>query len=107
VTRAFFDVGRRARSVGRCAIAVLPSRPRRRTAINLAIAAVAAASTLATVATAGRSSMPSLPDPVARAMAGFGDFLRLHLAPTREGFRWIEVDDPRSRRGDKLQITRR
>jgi hypothetical protein len=26
-------------------------------------------------------------------------------APVREGLRWIEVDDPRQRRGDKLQTS--
>jgi hypothetical protein len=33
--------------------------------------------------------------------------VRVHLAPVREGLRWIEVEDPRSRRGDKLQTARR
>ena len=31
-------------------------------------------------------------------------YFQEHFSPTRDGFRWIEVSDPRSRRGDKLQI---
>lgn len=49
----------------------------------------------------------TLPEPVARMLARVVDFARVQLAPVREGMRWIEVDDPRSRRGDKLQTARR
>lgn len=35
------------------------------------------------------------------------DYVVVRMAPERAGFRWIEVDDPRSRRGDKLRTTRR
>jgi hypothetical protein len=31
-------------------------------------------------------------------------YFQEHFAPVRDGFRWIEVSDPRSRRADKLQI---
>jgi hypothetical protein len=31
-------------------------------------------------------------------------YFQEHFAPVRDGFRWIEVKDPRSRRGDKLRI---
>lgn len=31
-------------------------------------------------------------------------YFQEHFAPVRDGFRWIETDDPRSRRVDKLQI---
>lgn len=42
--------------------------------------------------------------PVHRVASDVGDFFRVHFAPVREGHRWIEVRDPRSRRGDKLRI---
>ncbi len=42
--------------------------------------------------------------PVHRVASDVGDFFKVHFAPVREGHRWIEVRDPRSRRGDKLQI---
>jgi hypothetical protein len=31
-------------------------------------------------------------------------YFQEHFAPVRDGFHWIEVSDPRSRRADKLQI---
>ena len=34
------------------------------------------------------------------------EFVVVQMAPQREGLRWIEVADPRSRRGDKLPIAR-
>jgi hypothetical protein len=32
-------------------------------------------------------------------------YFQEHFSPVRDGLRYIEVDDPRSRRADKLQIT--
>ena len=32
-------------------------------------------------------------------------YMQEHYGPVRDGLRYIEVDDPRTRRGDKLQIT--
>ena len=42
--------------------------------------------------------------PLVRMTASVGQYMRVHFAPVREGHRWIEVDDPRSRRGDKLRV---
>jgi len=47
-----------------------------------------------------------LPDPMARGLRSAHDYLLLRLAPEREGLRWIEVDDPRARRTDKLHKVR-
>jgi hypothetical protein len=47
-----------------------------------------------------------LPDPMARGLRSVHDYLLLRLAPEREGLRWIEVDDPRARRTDKLHNVR-
>ncbi|MGQ0457394.1 MAG: helix-turn-helix domain-containing protein [Hyphomicrobium sp.] len=38
-----------------------------------------------------------------RARTSVGDYFRVQFASFHEGFRWIEVSDPRVRRGDKLQ----
>lgn len=54
-----------------------------------------------------RNLAAMLPKPVTRALAGAADHVRLQFAPVRDGLRWIEVEDPRSRRGDKLQTARR
>lgn len=35
------------------------------------------------------------------------DVLVLAMAPSRDGLRWVEVGDPRLRKGDKLQTSRR
>lgn len=40
------------------------------------------------------------------AREGF-DMLVLAMAPSRDGLRWVEVGDPRLRKGDKLQTSRR
>lgn len=47
-----------------------------------------------------------LPDPMAQGLRSAHDYLLLRLAPEREGLRWIEVDDPRARRTDKLHNVR-
>jgi hypothetical protein len=44
---------------------------------------------------------------LARVLRGAQDYLVWQMAPTREGLKWIEVDDPRTRRGDRLETTRR
>lgn len=40
--------------------------------------------------------------PFASTAMSIRDSLSVQFAPVREGLRWIEVEDPRSRRGDKL-----
>lgn len=55
----------------------------------------------------GAATSAVLPAPVARAFASTHEYLRIQFAPIRDGLRWIEVDDPRSRRGDKMQTSRR
>jgi hypothetical protein len=42
--------------------------------------------------------------PFSAAVNEASAYFQEHFAPVRDGFRWIEVSDPRSRRGDKLQI---
>lgn len=76
---------------------------------RLAALAVAAAglwmSTTQTAVVA--AAVATLPAPAERAVRSISDFVAVRLAPLREGHRWISVDDPRSRRGDKLRIGHR
>jgi hypothetical protein len=54
-----------------------------------------------------QASIAALPPPLAEAARGAEDFILWQTAPTREGLRWIDVDDPRARRSDRLDIGRR
>ncbi len=44
-----------------------------------------------------------VPRPVARLAQDMRHFFQEQFAPVHEGLRWIDVDDPRRRRGDKLR----
>jgi hypothetical protein len=44
-----------------------------------------------------------LPEPVAKVVRPAANALIVHLAPWRDGMRWIEVGDPRLRKTDKLR----
>lgn len=43
------------------------------------------------------------PQPIADVLRDAREFMLVQFAPARDGLRWIEVDDPRTRRGDKLR----
>ena len=45
--------------------------------------------------------------PVSTLKRSAEDYMLWWSAPTREGLKWIEVDDPRSRRTDRLETGRR
>lgn len=47
----------------------------------------------------------SIPAAFVHMLKSGRDQLTVYWAPVRDGLRWIEVDDPRQRRGDKLQIS--
>ena len=51
------------------------------------------------------AAVAQLPPPVARIVRGAQDYVTVQLAPVRDGLRWIDVRDPRSRRTDKLRTT--
>jgi hypothetical protein len=51
------------------------------------------------------AAVAQLPPSVARIVRGAQDYVTLELAPIRDGMRWIDVRDPRSRRSDKLRTT--
>jgi cytoskeletal protein RodZ len=49
------------------------------------------------------AAVAQLPPSVVRIVRGAQDYVTLQLAPVRDGLRWIDVRDPRSRRSDKLR----
>ena len=77
--------------------------------VRLAALAVAAAGlwTATTQTAVVAAAVATLPAPAERAVRSISDFIAVRFAPQREGHRWISVDDPRTRRGDKLRIGRR
>ena len=54
-----------------------------------------------------QASLNHLPRPVVSVATGVKSYFQVAFAPVREGFKWIEVDDPRKRRGDKLPVEHR
>ena len=48
-------------------------------------------------------AVSALPGPVEQAVRPAANVLIVHLAPWRDGMRWIEVGDPRLRKTDKLR----
>lgn len=48
-------------------------------------------------------AVSKLPEPVARFMRPAVEYVVVQMAPRREGLRWIEVPDPRTRKSDKLR----
>lgn len=49
------------------------------------------------------SAVAKMPEPVARVARPAAEFVVMRLAPRRDGLRWIEVSDPRTRKSDKLR----
>ncbi|MFN3869189.1 MAG: helix-turn-helix domain-containing protein [Hyphomicrobiaceae bacterium] len=80
------------------------ARPvRRLAAVALAMAALGGTVGYTSV---GATAVSSLPAPASRAVRSLSDFFVEQFAPVRDGHRWIEVADPRSRRADKLPVAR-
>jgi hypothetical protein len=51
------------------------------------------------------AAVSKLPPSVARIVRGAQNYVIVQLAPIRDGLRWIDVPDPRTRRSDKLRST--
>ena len=50
-----------------------------------------------------QAAFEHVPRPVSRMFQDVRQFFQVQFAPIHEGLRWIDVDDPRCRRGDKLR----
>jgi hypothetical protein len=77
---------------------------RRKLLILLAIAPLVFAASIAEPGLR-QAAVSALPAPLAHLLREAQDYIVWQMAPTREGLKWIEVDDPRTRRGDKLQTS--
>lgn len=51
------------------------------------------------------AAVAQLPPSMKRIVRGAQNYVIVQLAPVRDGLRWIDVADPRTRRSDKLQTT--
>lgn len=49
------------------------------------------------------AAVAQLPPSMKRIVRGAQNYVIVRFAPVRDGLRWIDVPDPRTRRGDKLQ----
>ncbi|MFT3733016.1 MAG: helix-turn-helix domain-containing protein [Hyphomicrobium sp.] len=57
------------------------------------------------VVTMHSSILATVSEPFGKAVQWVSSYVQEHYGPVRDGMRYIEVDDPRTRRADKLQIT--
>ncbi len=80
-----------------------PSRVTRWATVAVIAIAIGTTVTQTTVVAGANSKLPA---PAERAVRNISDFIAVRFAPNHEGHRWIDVEDPRSRRGDKLRIGR-
>lgn len=74
--------------------------------LALAVGVLVALGTASTQTAVVAAAVASLPAPAERAVRSLTDYFAVTFAPLRQGHRWIDVADPRSRRGDKLRIGR-
>jgi hypothetical protein len=85
-----------------------PRQRRWRPGRTLALRSAAIGSLMAVVGFGSQSQMlqaavtPALPVPLAVALRDVGDAVTKVFSRRIDGMAWIDVDDPRSRRGDKL-----
>lgn len=49
------------------------------------------------------AAVSQLPPSMKRIVRGAQNYVIVHLSPVRDGLRWIDVSDPRTRRSDKLR----
>jgi hypothetical protein len=70
-----------------------------------AVTVPVALAVLVTQTTVLEAAVSKLPPSVARIVRGAQNYVIVQLAPVRDGLRWIDVPDPRTRRSDKLRST--
>jgi hypothetical protein len=89
-----------------------PRRARRRGRALMAVAGpmvmiAAAVWTVQAQPRALRDAIAGLPATISHPVLGGLDALAVRLAPRRDGLRWIDVSDPRSRKADRLNVDKR
>ncbi len=83
------------------------AKPRRLRTLRMAVVTVAAAlivggTLLTMLPTALYASVDHLPPGIAKSFRSGLDRIALSLTPIRNGMKWIEVSDPRTRKSDRL-----
>lgn len=101
---ALADFGSKAFAAGSVAWNRATRDRRRAGRAILAVAVPIALLVLLTQTAVLEAGVAQFPEPVARFVRGAQDYVTLQLAPIRHGLRWIDVADPRTRRGDKLKM---
>lgn len=71
------------------------------------VTTIVASVALVTQTSVLEAAVAQLPSPVKRIVQGAQNYVIVQFAPVRDGLRWIDVPDPRTRRGDKLQTAER
>lgn len=84
-------------------LARLKALTTRRPASMLAVTLPIALLVVLTTTEVPQAAVSRMPEGVTRVVKTVQEYVRAKLAPVRDGLRWIEVGDPRSRRGDKLR----
>ena len=79
------------------------SRAGRAARLLIAVSAPVALLVLMTQTSVLEAAVAQLPPPVKRIVRGAQNYVIVQFAPVRDGLRWIDVPDPRSRRSDKLR----
>lgn len=99
------QVSARAAALRESATACLSDLRARKHPVRWVLAAAVAVVLAVSVAPSGmlQASVGGLSSPITGLLRGISDQLTLASAPVRDGHRWIEVDDPRQRRSDKLR----
>ncbi|MEE8253480.1 MAG: hypothetical protein V3R17_06060, partial [Hyphomicrobium sp.] len=100
---ALADFGSKAFAAGSVAWNRATRDRRRAGRAILAVAVPIALLVLLTQTAVLEAGVAQFPEPVARFVRGAQDYVTLQMAPIRHGLRWVDVADPRTRRGDKLK----
>jgi hypothetical protein len=105
IMAALGDGGRRAAEAARRARQTVNDRAGRPGMALFTVTMGIALILLITQSSVLEAAVSQLPPSMKRIVRGAQDYVIVSLAPVRDGLRWIDVSDPRTRKGDKLQTT--
>ena len=105
IMAALGDGGRRAAAAARSAHQAVNDRAGRPGMALFTVTLGIAMILLITQSAVLEAAVSQLPPSMKRFVRGAQDYVIVRLAPVRDGLRWIDVSDPRTRKGDKLQTT--
>ena len=97
--------GRRAAEAARNVRQVVNDHAGRRGMALFTVTMAVALILLVTQTAVLEAAVSQLPPSMKRIVRGAQNYVIVRLAPVRDGLRWIDVADPRTRRSNKLQTT--